>query len=123
MLTVSENGFGKRTSAYEYRISGRGGKGIIGMVVNERNGKLVASFPVEDTDQIMLVTNGGQMIRCPVDGISIVGRSTQGVRIFNTGEGEHVVSVRSIPDYTNGNGNGNGENGDDAEASGDEGDL
>jgi DNA gyrase subunit A len=119
VLTISENGFGKRTSAYEYRISGRGGKGIIGMVVNERNGKLVASFPVEDTDQIMLVTNGGQMIRCPVDGISIVGRSTQGVRIFNTGEGEHVVSVRSIPDYTNGN----GENGDDAEASGDEGDL
>jgi len=106
VMTISENGFGKRTSAYEYRISGRGGKGIMGMVVNERNGKLVAAFPVEDTDQIMLVTNGGQMIRCPVDGISIVGRSTQGVRIFHTAQGERVVSVRSIPDYSNGSGNG-----------------
>jgi DNA gyrase subunit A len=108
VLTVSENGFGKRTSAYEYRISGRGGKGIIGMIVNERNGKLVASFPVEDTDQIMLVTDGGQMIRCLVDGISMVGRSTQGVRVFHTGGGERVVSVRSISDDSNGNGNGNG---------------
>ncbi len=117
VMTISENGFGKRTSAYEYRISGRGGKGIMGMIVNNRNGKLVASFPVEDTDQIMLVTDGGQMIRCPVEGISIVGRSTQGVRIFNTGEGERVVSVRSIPDYSNGNGN--GENGNDAEPGGD----
>ena len=115
MLTISENGYGKRTSAYEYRVSGRGGKGIIGMIVNERNGKLVASFPVEDTDQIMLVTDGGQMIRCPVDGISIVGRSTQGVRIFNTGEGEHVVSVRPISEEGNGNGNGNGANGGDAD--------
>jgi DNA gyrase subunit A len=106
VLTISEKGFGKRTSAYEYRISGRGGKGIIGMIVNERNGKLVASFPVEDTDQIMLVTDGGQMIRCPVEGISIVGRSTQGVRVFHTGAGERVVSVRSISEESNGNGNG-----------------
>jgi DNA gyrase subunit A len=120
VLTISENGFGKRTSAYEYRVSGRGGKGIIGMIVNERNGKLVASFPVEDTDQIMLVTDGGQMIRCPVEGISIVGRSTQGVRIFNTAEGERVVSVRPISDdgTANGNGNGHGENGDEGGDSG-----
>ena len=68
VLTVSENGYGKRTSAYEYRISGRGGKGIIAMVVNQRNGKLLASFPVEETDQIMLVTDGGQLIRVPVAG-------------------------------------------------------
>jgi DNA gyrase subunit A len=122
VLTISENGFGKRTSAYEYRISGRGGKGIIGMIVNERNGKLVAAFPVEDTDQIMLVTDGGQMIRCPVDGISIVSRSTQGVRIFHTGSGERVVSVRSIPDYGNGNGNGNGD-GDEGEHGGDDGEA
>ncbi len=123
VLTVSENGFGKRTSAYEYRVSGRGGKGIIGMIVNERNGKLVASFPVEYTDQIMLVTDGGQMIRCPVEGISIVGRSTQGVRIFNTAEGERVVSVRPISDdgTANGNGNGNGENGDEGGEAGDAG--
>jgi len=96
VLTVSENGYGKRTSSFEYRITGRGGKGIVAMVVNERNGPLVASFPVEHSDQIMLVTDGGQLIRCPVDDIRIAGRSTQGVTIFNTAEGETVVSVEHI---------------------------
>jgi DNA gyrase subunit A len=102
VLTVSENGYGKRTSAYEYRISGRGGKGIIGMVVNQRNGKLVASFPVEETDEIMLVTDGGQLIRVPVQDISIMGRSTQGVIVFSTTEGEHVVSVEHISEENGG---------------------
>lgn len=102
VLTVSENGYGKRSSAFEYRISGRGGKGIIAMVVNKRNGRLMASFPVEDSDQIMLVTDGGQLIRIPIEGISIVGRSTQGVIVFDTAEGEHVVSVEHIPDVENG---------------------
>jgi DNA gyrase subunit A len=97
-LTVSERGYGKRTSSYEYRISGRGGKGIAAMVVNERNGRLVASFPLEESDQIMLVTNGGKLIRCPVDGVRIAGRNTQGVRIFKTDEGEQVVSVERIPE-------------------------
>ncbi|MCB1493983.1 MAG: DNA gyrase subunit A, partial [Rhodobiaceae bacterium] len=96
VLTLSRNGFGKRTSSYEYRTSGRGGKGIIAMTVNERNGDLIASFPVEDTDQIMLVTNGGQLIRCPVGDIRIAGRSTQGVTVFKTAEGEKVVSVERI---------------------------
>jgi DNA gyrase subunit A len=105
VLTISENGYGKRSSAYEYRVSGRGGKGIIGMVVNQRNGKLVASFPADDTDQIMLVTDRGQLIRIPVDGISIVGRSTQGVIVFDTAEDERVVSVEHIPDE-NGSGTG-----------------
>ena len=98
VLTVSENGYGKRSSAYEYRISGRGGKGIIAMVVNQRNGKLIASFPVEESDQIMLVTDRGQLIRVPVEDISIVGRSTQGVIVFDTAEDERVVSVEHIPD-------------------------
>jgi DNA gyrase subunit A len=96
VLTVSENGYGKRTSAYEYRISGRGGKGIIAMIVNQRNGKLIASFPVEETDQIMLVTDGGQLIRVPVQDISIMGRSTQGVIVFSTAEDEKVVAVERI---------------------------
>ena len=96
ILTLSENGYGKRTSSYEYRVTGRGGKGIVAMAVNERNGRLVASFPVEDTDQIMLVTNGGQLIRCPVDGIRVVGRASQGVIVFNTASGERVVSVEHI---------------------------
>ena len=98
VLTVSERGFGKRTSSYEYRISGRGGKGIAAMVVNERNGALVASFPIEEQDQIVLVTNAGQLIRCPVDDVRIAGRNTQGVRIFRTDEGEKVVSVERVPE-------------------------
>ncbi len=96
VLTISENGYGKRSSSYEYRTTGRGGKGIVAMSVTERNGKLMASFPVEETDQIMLVTDGGQLIRCPVNGIRIAGRSTQGVIVFDTAEGERVVSVEHI---------------------------
>ncbi|MGH6750836.1 MAG: DNA gyrase C-terminal beta-propeller domain-containing protein, partial [Bradyrhizobium sp.] len=106
VLTVSVNGYGKRTSSYEYRTTGRGGKGIVAMSVNNRNGKLVASFPVEDSDQIMLVTDKGQLIRCPVEGIRIAGRSTQGVIVFDTAEDEHVVSVEHIGDDGE-----NGENG------------
>ncbi len=96
ILTISENGYGKRTSSFEYRTTGRGGKGIVAMTVNQRNGPLIASFPVEDSDQIMLVTNGGQLIRCPVDGIRIAGRSTQGVIVFNTAEDEKVVAVERV---------------------------
>ncbi len=111
VLTISEKGFGKRTSSYEYRTTGRGGKGIVAMAVTEKNGKLVASFPVEESDQIMLVTDGGQLIRCPVDGIRIAGRSTQGVIVFNTAEGEKVASVERLSEESeqgeeNGNGNG-----------------
>jgi len=108
ILTVSQRGYGKRSSSYEYRISGRGGKGIAAMVVNERNGALVASFPVEDTDQIMLVTDTGKLIRTVVDEVRIAGRNTQGVRIFRTDDDEKVVSVERIPEESNGNGNGNG---------------
>jgi DNA gyrase subunit A len=110
ILTVSQRGYGKRTSSYEYRISGRGGKGIAAMVVNERNGPLVASFPIEQSDQIMLVTDAGQLIRTPVDEVRIAGRNTQGVRIFRTDADEKVVSVERIPDDGT-NGNGHGENG------------
>jgi DNA gyrase subunit A len=96
VLTISEKGFGKRTSSYEYRTTGRGGKGIVAMAITEKNGRLVASFPVEESDQIMLVTDGGQLIRCPVDGIRIAGRSTQGVIVFSTGEREKVASVERL---------------------------
>ncbi len=110
VLTVSTNGFGKRSSSYEYRTSGRGGKGVAAMVVNDRNGRLNASFPVEEADQIMLVTDGGQLIRCPVHDIRIAGRNTQGVRIFKTDGGEKVVSVERITDDTGENGDGGEEN-------------
>ena len=96
VLTISENGYGKRTSSFEYRVTGRGGKGIVAMAVNERNGNLIASFPVDESDQIMLVTDGGQLIRCPVNGIRTAGRSTQGVTVFNTAESEKVVSVERV---------------------------
>ena len=104
ILTISANGYGKRTSSYEYRVTGRGGKGIVAMAVNPRNGDLVASMPVEPNDQIMLVTDGGQLIRCPVAGIRVVGRGTQGVIVFNTAETEKVVSVERIGEDENGDG-------------------
>ena len=104
VLTISEKGFGKRTSSYEYRTTGRGGKGIVALAITEKNGRLVASFPVEDSDQIMLVTDGGQLIRCPVDGIRIAGRSTQGVIVFSTAEGERVASVERLSEDTEENG-------------------
>ncbi len=118
ILTVSENGYGKRTSSFEYRITGRGGKGIGAMAVNARNGKLVASFPVEHSDGIMLVTNGGQLIRCPVEGIRVAGRNTQGVIVFDTAEAEKVVSVDRIAEV-GGNGDSGDSNGDVGEDEGD----
>lgn len=98
ILSISTNGFGKRTSAFEYRVTGRGGKGIIAMVVNERNGNLADSFPVDTSNQIILVTNKGKLIRCPVDDIRIASRSTQGVKIFDIDEDEQVVSVERLGD-------------------------
>ncbi|HEV2000311.1 MAG TPA: DNA gyrase C-terminal beta-propeller domain-containing protein, partial [Xanthobacteraceae bacterium] len=96
ILTITERGYGKRTSSYEYRITGRGGKGIVAMKVGGKNGPVVASFPVEEGDQIMLVTDNGKLIRCPVAGIRIAGRSTQGVIVFSTDSKEKVVSVERI---------------------------
>ena len=96
VLTLSEKGYGKRTSSFEYRVTGRGGKGITAMAITKKNGKIVASFPVEEADQIMLVTNGGKLIRTPVAGIRIAGRSTQGVIVFDTAEDEKVVSVERL---------------------------
>ena len=104
VLTISEKGFGKRTSSYEYRTANRGGKGIVAMAITEKNGRLVASFSVEDNDQIMLVTDGGQLIRCPVDGIRIAGRATQGVIVFSTAEGERVASVERLSEEGEENG-------------------
>lgn len=97
ILTVTEQGFGKRSSSYSYRTTGRGGMGVDSIVVNDRNGGVVASFPVDPTDQIMLVTDSGQLIRCPVHDIRIAGRRTQGVTIFRVGEEEKVAAVSRIP--------------------------
>jgi DNA gyrase subunit A len=96
ILTVTANGYGKRSSAYEYRITGRGGTGIANIERTERNGDVAAAFPVADGDQIMLVTDGGQLIRCPVHDIRIAGRKTQGVVLFKVAEGERVASVAHL---------------------------
>jgi len=96
VLTVSSEGFGKRTSAYDYRRTGRGGQGLIAQDLSRKGGRLVASFPVEENDELLLVTDQGQLIRVPVAQVRIAGRNTQGVTIFRTGEDEHVVSVERL---------------------------
>lgn len=98
VLTVSQRGFGKRSSSYDFRTSGRGGKGIRATDTSKTNeiGELVAAFPVEEKDQLMLVSDGGQLIRVPVDGIRIASRATKGVTIFSTAKDEKVVSVERI---------------------------
>ena len=108
VLTVASSGFGKRTSAYEYRVTGRGGKGVELMSL-AKGGHVVAAFPVQQSDEIMLVTDGGTLIRCPVDGVRIVGRGTRGVRIVNVSEGERVVSAIRIGEDDAGNGGTNGD--------------
>ena len=114
VLTVSEKGMGKRSSSFEYRITKRGGKGIVAMgilegkkgakTVRAKSGRLVASFPVEESDQIILVTDGGQLIRTRVEGVRIVGRASQGVIVFDTAEDERVVSVERLGEEGEGNG-------------------
>ena len=105
ILTVSTEGYGKRTSAYEFRRTGRGGQGLLAQDLTKKGGRLAASFPVEDTDEILLVTDQGQLIRTPVSQVRIAGRNTSGVIIFRKGADEHVVSVERLAD----NGEADGE--------------
>ena len=122
ILTVTADGYGKRSSSYEYRISGRGGQGIT--AINLDRGKdageatVVASFAVVDGDQVIMVTNGGQIIRTPVDQISIVGRGARGVRLFNVADDEDVVSVSRVREAVDGE-----DDEDDGEATSEEGDA
>ena len=101
ILSITENGFGKRTSFYDYRVTNRGGKGIIGIVASSRNGNVAASFPVNEGDEIILSTDKGKVIRCAVKEIRIAGRNTQGVRIFNLSGEEKVVSAIKVEDNFN----------------------
>ena len=96
VLTVTERGYGKRTSSYEYRITHRGGQGIVNIEVTERNGPVTATFPVEEPDHLMLVTDRGRTIRIPVREIRIVGRRTQGVRLIDLDRDERVVSAARL---------------------------
>ena len=101
ILSITENGFGKRTSFYDYRVTNRGGKGIIGIVASSRNGNVAASFPVNEGDEVILSTDKGKVIRCAVKEIRIAGRNTQGVRIFKLSGNEKVVSAIKIDDNFN----------------------
>ncbi|PIR31587.1 MAG: DNA gyrase subunit A [Alphaproteobacteria bacterium CG11_big_fil_rev_8_21_14_0_20_44_7] len=113
ILTLTENGYGKRSSAYEYRVTNRGGSGIVNIVTSDRNGKVVASNPVEENDEIIVVTDKGKLIRTPVNQIRIAGRATQGVTILKVAAEELVISATRIQDVE-------GEEGDDEELDGEE---
>ncbi|MDE2466220.1 MAG: DNA gyrase subunit A, partial [Alphaproteobacteria bacterium] len=109
VFAVSENGFGKRTSSYEYRVTGRGGSGIVAMGMGRKNRVLIAAFPVEDSDELMLISDRGQIIRVAVRSISCQGRAAQGVTVFRLEDGERVVSVERIAESSNGDGDGEGD--------------
>lgn len=96
ILSITVNGYGKRTSSYEYRITGRGGSGLINIETSERNGDVIAAFPIDVQDQLMMVTDQGRLIRVPVHDIRIAGRNTQGVTLFKVGDEENIVSVDRI---------------------------
>ncbi len=96
ILSITVNGYGKRTSSYEYRITGRGGSGLINIETSERNGDVIAAFPIEVQDQLMMVTDQGRLIRVPVHDVRIAGRNTQGVTLFKVGDEENIVSVDRI---------------------------
>jgi len=101
ILTVTENGYGKRTVEGEYRVQGRGGKGIIDIKTTDRNGKVVGVAQVNDTDEVMLVTNGGMLIRMRAKEISVIGRNTQGVRLIALENGEEkVTGISKLPEST-----------------------
>jgi DNA gyrase subunit A len=100
VLAMSESGFGKRTSSYEYRVTGRGGSGIVAMGMGKKNAAIIAAFPVEESDDLMLISDKGQIIRVAVSGISVQGRSAQGVTVFRVDEGERVVSVERIAEVS-----------------------
>jgi DNA gyrase subunit A len=97
ILTITENGFGKRSSAYEYRITNRGGVGITNIITSARNGEVVASFPIDMSDQVMIITNQGTLIRTDVSAVRVTGRNTQGVTLIKTKtKDDKVVSVARI---------------------------
>ena len=96
ILTITENGFGKRTSSYEYRVTNRGGSGITNIITSKRNGNVIASFPIENSKEIIMISNKGTVIRTRVKDIRISGRNTQGVTLMKATEDEKVVSVAKI---------------------------
>ena len=115
ILAISEQGYGKRSSTHGYRVTGRGGKGIWTMDMGDRNRAIAACFPIHDEAEIILVTNGGQLMRCPVDDVRIAARKTMGVTVFRIGAEERVVAVAAVTDTGDNGGEGetasNGDSG------------
>ena len=93
---MTENGYGKRTKLSEYNVQGRGGQGVISIQTNERNGDAVGAVLVEDSDEVMLITNGGTLVRTKVAEVSVIGRNTQGVKVIGVSKGEHLISVEKV---------------------------
>jgi DNA gyrase subunit A len=118
ILTVCANGYGKLSSAYGYRRTGRGGQGITNIDNIERNGPVVASFPATKGDQLMLVTDQAKLIRMPLDSLRVLGRGTAGVRLFNVGDNEHVVGAAKIDESDEDDAEISNENGTEGEAAG-----
>ena len=105
VTTLTKSGLGKRTSAYQYRVTGRGGQGITNILLGSRSGNgaaVVASFPIRGGDDVLLVTDAGRLIRVPVDQVRITGRASQGVMLFRVGEAEHVTSVSTVVEPVDG---------------------
>jgi DNA gyrase subunit A len=100
LLTASENGFGKRTPLVDFPMRGRGAQGVIAMQTSERNGQLVSAVQVFSGDELMLISNTGTLVRTDSDGVSVVGRNTQGVRLINLKEDEVLNSVERIAEQT-----------------------
>ena len=98
ILTISENGFGKRSSAYSYRITHRGGSGVVNMDANDKTGLVIEVMPVAMSDELMLITNNGKLIRCKLETVRVTGRNTSGVILFKTDVDEKVVSASLIAD-------------------------
>jgi DNA gyrase subunit A len=96
LLSVTENGYGKRSSIEDYRMTARGTKGVINIKTTERNGQVVSILDVKESDQLMMITKNGMIIRCPVDQIRVMGRATQGVRLIGLDEGDRVVDVAHL---------------------------
>ncbi|HLB24889.1 MAG TPA: DNA gyrase C-terminal beta-propeller domain-containing protein, partial [Nitrospirota bacterium] len=109
ILCATETGFVKRTHAKEYRSQTRGGMGLINIKTGGRNGDVVGIATVEDTDEIMLITTSGKILRMPVNGVSVIGRNTKGVKFLDVGEGDKVIALAKLAEKEGENGNGGGE--------------
>ena len=99
VLTATENGYGKRTSLDDYRLTSRGVRGVISIQTNERNGRVVGAQMVDEDDEIMLISDQGTLIRLPISDVSVIGRATMGVKLVNLNEGETLAGLERIIDY------------------------